>query len=379
MKRYLEILVTTPCKHDVIVHLTAPKWPAANLNKTFVVKPRTPKRIAFSNSLRMTGTGLSSKAVHLAANDEIVVITINREDYTIGTCLALPVDVLGTVHFAVSYSPASNKCQVAVVGTRDHTDVDITLPSVMTVPVQLGDNSTYCGGETFRITLNAFDTFQLQSSGDLTGTKIVSSKPVSVFSGNVRTIVGGGISYDHIVEQLPPADTWGTVFITTPTPNRTTGDFFKIVSSRDNTSLVVSLALDNSSTASQSETTYLLENAGDFAQVRIPSKPYACLRSTKPIQVFQIVLSQMSRYSDEEADPSLTVIPPVYQWMSDYYFATPSLGTQSFDNFVSVVVESAQRAGVLLNGVNSRLPSSVNSGRSHHFDYSASLSLSFFR
>ena len=120
-RQYLEILVTTPCEHDVNVYVTAPKWPSANLNKTFSVKLGTYKKIAFSSSLSVIGTGLSSKAVHVAADDEVVVITINRGAYTIGTCLALPVDVLGNEHFAVSYSPASKKCQLAVVGTRDNT------------------------------------------------------------------------------------------------------------------------------------------------------------------------------------------------------------------------------------------------------------------
>ena len=41
-------------------------------------------------------------------------------------------------------------------------------------------------------------------------------------------------------EQIPPTATWGKQFITAPLANRTSGDAFKIVASRDNTNVQMS-------------------------------------------------------------------------------------------------------------------------------------------
>lgn len=71
----------------------------------------------------------------------------------------------------------------------------------------------------------------LGENQDLSGTRIQSSAPVNVYSGNIRVKVsqvenGANIntgSRDHIVEQLTPVNTWGSVFNIQPIPGRTFG------------------------------------------------------------------------------------------------------------------------------------------------------------
>ena len=73
------------------------------------------------------------------------------------------------------------------------------------------------------------------SSQDLSGTRVQSSAPVNVYSGNIRVKVslvenGQDIttgSRDHIVEQLIPVDRWGSVFNIQPIPDRTFGEYSK--------------------------------------------------------------------------------------------------------------------------------------------------------
>ena len=73
------------------------------------------------------------------------------------------------------------------------------------------------------------------SSQDLSGTRVQSSAPVNVYSGNIRVKVslvenGQDIttgSRDHIVEQLIPVDRWGSVFNIQPIPDRTFGECSK--------------------------------------------------------------------------------------------------------------------------------------------------------
>ena len=72
-----------------------------------------------------------------------------------------------------------------------------------------------------------------QSKSDLSGTRIQASRPVNVYSGNIRAKVDvvedpsvGNIntgSRDHLVEQLMPVNSWGTVFHIQPIPDRRFG------------------------------------------------------------------------------------------------------------------------------------------------------------
>jgi len=63
---------------------------------------------------------------------------------------------------------------------------------------------------------------------------------VAVLSGNMFAIcmpmdepqLGSG---DHIVEMIPPVDTWGKEFVTVPLAKRTVGDKFRVIAARDNT------------------------------------------------------------------------------------------------------------------------------------------------
>ena len=83
---------------------------------------------------------------------------------------------------------------------------------------------------------------KMTSSSDLSGTYIVSDKPIAVFSGNVRTEVDRDFvkgDRSHLVEQVPPINTWGTSFYPSPIPNRTTGDLFKVMASEANTTVQV--------------------------------------------------------------------------------------------------------------------------------------------
>lgn len=73
----------------------------------------------------------------------------------------------------------------------------------------------------------------------MTGAYIKSSKPVSVISGNVESYVLPKKTYDYLVEQIPPINTWGKKFAFVSTPERTVGDVYRFVASKDNTEVKV--------------------------------------------------------------------------------------------------------------------------------------------
>ena len=73
------------------------------------------------------------------------------------------------------------------------------------------------------MTLDAYQVLEVQSEDDLTGTRVYTEddKRFSFFAGNVRTRLPlSRGSRDHLVEQLPPSETWGTDFSVIATPRK---------------------------------------------------------------------------------------------------------------------------------------------------------------
>lgn len=72
-------------------------------------------------------------------------------------------------------------------------------------------------GTTFNVTLDEGECYLVQSSGNLTGSRITGTAPpedckkFAVFSGAVCTNVGGCAACDHLVEQMPPITTWDLI------------------------------------------------------------------------------------------------------------------------------------------------------------------------
>lgn len=339
----LEIFVTTSRTTKVYVEVTAPKYPAAKLNERFTVTAGQVKQVTFTNKLRLIQTELSSKGVYIKADDEVVVYGVNKETYSNDAFLGLPVDVLGQKYYAIAYYPPTRNTEVLVVGVHDKTSVTLTLPNHNKVAVSW-NRKTYKANSKITVTLNRFDTFQIATKGDLTGTSIVANKPVSAFSGNRKTNIGKGGSQDHLVEHLTPTDVWGKDFVTIPTPDRTTGDYYRIIASEDNTRIKVNGQIRGKTFKDD----ITLSKAGYWVQKHYDSKLYANIVSDKPILLAQYVLSQQS--SREEADPAMLIIPPIEQYGADYTFATPKYSRGSYINYFMFVVKEKEKTGLMMDG-----------------------------
>ena len=112
-------------------------------------------------------------------------------------------------------------------------------------------------GDFLNLTLDKFETFhvlQIKSNADFTGAHVISNKPIGMVSGNRKIPVPAKPpgSADHLTEMMMPVDTWGKSFLTSSTPDRSLGDVFRIVSSEDNTTVLLN------------GTAMFISKAGDF-------------------------------------------------------------------------------------------------------------------
>ncbi len=201
------------------------------------------------------------------------------------------------------------------------------------------ENETVVKFDSSTITLNSMETYQIESGNDLTGTRITSSKPLSVFSGSDCANVPQGIQFcDHLVEQVPPTVTWGSKFLVASLEGRSSGERIRVLSVR-----AASVAVNCNTVVSVSE--FQLQSGGSFREFQIPINSFCSIESTSPVLVTQYAFG---RVSDVSGEPFMMIIPPIEQFTNNYLVEV----LPDFDfNYVTMYVSSEffQTAQILLD------------------------------
>ena len=342
------------------VHTTAyVNVPCINWSQSYNVMAHeiTTIELPSPQSILVNGEGFSDRGIHITADDDITVYGINRMPYSTDAYVALPLDILNIFHIVMSYTSVSdekNQSQFAIVSPYDNVEVTIT-PSCVT-------EGGWRANTSYTITLNKGDVYQVQTFDDLdlTGSVIQSSLPVAVFGGNSCAQVPVGYNYcDHIVEQLPPVNTWGRSFLTVPLEKRAAGDVFRILSSQDNTDIRIN------------GTSVALLNFGDYYETILTQASQ--VEASNPVLLMQYsVGDEYDPQYDANGDPFMMLIPPTEQFMSNYSFLTPSEGFPQ--NYLNIVVPQSGIASVLLDDVAITASEFTQIGNSDY--YAASLAVS---
>ena len=287
-------------------------------------------------------------AIHVTADHPVSVYGLDLLTESTDGYLALPTSMLGTNYIVLSYrnTPAWFNTNIVIGGTafavvapENETRVVIT-PSVTT--------GSRIAGVPYEIVLQQGETHRLINEegfdADLSGTFITADKPVAVFAGNkMTTIPPLTPSGDHLVEQLPPVNTWGRHFVTLPLAARTGGDTFRFLAGTDGTRVAINgkiaAALDR----------------GQFYEC-ILAEPAEIL-SSRPILAAQYANS--SQYDGAMGDPSMMLVPPLEQFGGDYLLSTPAdiwnVYNQDYEdiytNYLNLVVRTNGVGLIQLDGV----------------------------
>ncbi len=271
---------------------------------------------------------ISTKAIRVVANEEITIYGLNQVSRSTDAFLGLPLDTLGLRYIIPSYNALDTLAsELVVVSPYNNTKVSITPRS------QAGSR---IAGETYQIDLQSDQVYTLSSKGDLTGSIIHSNKPIAVFGAvqcaNVPTNVS---ACDHLTEMIPPVSTWGIQFLTAPLATRINGDVFRLLASQDKTEVRVNGQI------------VATLKAGEYYETVL--KKASEIESNYPILVSQY--SAGSDFDGITSDPFMMVIPPVEQYMSQYYFTTLG-GDDGFSNgFINLIVPSSSQHSVKLDGL----------------------------
>ncbi|MBI9035220.1 MAG: hypothetical protein JEZ03_12185, partial [Bacteroidales bacterium] len=270
----------------------------ASYNSSFNVSAGLVSEITLPNSVVMN-KGIGNKGIHIVAEEEITIYGLNYMQYSTDAFLALPCDILGTEYMIMSYQGLGSAYPSAfgVVATEDGTEL------------------TYSSNENTSetINLNKGGSFYYESNqtngGDLSGTSVISNKPIAVYGGvKIANITQSCSAADYIVEQLPPTSSWGKNFIALPTAGRGSAsyDVYRILANTDNTAIFIN------------KIEVITLNKGEFYEFKLSNSAAVSTSKTALLAQFAIGASCVNG----NGDPFMTIIPPREQFLNSYFFTS---------------------------------------------------------
>ena len=189
------------------------------------------------------------------------------------------------------------------VTTEPHTTITIT--AVTNITTFFVIFHSLIRGKNYTATVPAAGTSVTGTASnysDLSGTRVISDKPLSFFAGQELSFIIPGL------RQIPPTETWGFKFFLVPLSTHS-ADRYRILASRGGTECSVTCT-----NASLSEI-ITLANPGDFKQL-IYTTRYCSVECNHPILILEFHRCGNYKYN-------LKMIPPVGQYSNDYklYFS----------------------------------------------------------
>ena len=273
------------------------------------------------------------KGIYLtASSDKITVIGQNLDSSD--SFLALPIIELADtyVYYGVSVPRTSvfsspYDSSILIVGTENNTILKLT--ATQSVNVAVGNAVTYItAGREYSFMINRLQTFYAGSLEDLSGTKIVTDKPVSVFSGHQCGNVPWNVPYcDHLIEQLPPTALWSDVYYIVPLADKRSYTI-KVLAAYNYT--IVNMYCNNTIES-------FTLNEGEFVNKTSQSNEYCAAYSNKEVLVVQF--SHGGGEDNNYGDPMMTLVPATNQYLSKFEFSTIRNPLRSgYNHYVNIIV-----------------------------------------
>lgn len=284
-----------------------------------------------SDTIRPTG-------IHIITNNEVAVYAHIAASVRSDASIVFPTEALGYEYYPMCYSSASEggSSEFLIAATEDSTKVEINLKA-----------SSYGGqlaGVPFQIILRKGEVYQIQSTNDLTGSKINSIsmdgkplKKIAVFSGSPWISVGGCTSTrDNLFEQLYPlSNGWGKNFITAPLKTHS-GDIFRILAAYDGTAVSI-----NGGSPKNLNKTQFLDTLLTVA---------SSIVSNHPVSVAQYERTNgCNGNTAANGDPCMIILNPVEQGIKNALVYSAS-EKSIVDHYINVIMKTSDVNSFRLDG-----------------------------
>lgn len=341
-----------------------------------------------------TSSGVVSQTgLHVESTTEVVLYMRNAyvsSDLSVDISPVIATPALGTEYMVHTYYRDMTNTEFAVVATEDNTEISVTFSN--NALNDAGD--AFANGTTHTFSLQRGEACQFKGSNsgspnyhNLTGTKIISTKPVALFNGGVKSSIpyNGGANGDHTMEQSLPVSAWGKRFVAMEMsgfPYRDTEEghvesssptLYSVTAYYDNTEIYVNGTLTNTLSAGES-TSYTGSGQITVGYDEVPK----LIEASQPVIVYGYMTNAAANSYDYESfsEPSMALVPEVSRGLSE---ADIHCSEDMTLHYANVVVPAAYASEMRLNGtdISSQFVTLSNtfSGSSDYYSY-ARISLS---
>ncbi len=290
------------------------------------------------------------KGIHVYADQPLVVYCVIRYKWTSDGFLAIPVSSLGKEYIVAGWNVDAMFNAVwryklpnmaGITAAYDNTRVRFTLGGNVMTRTAGGMRP----GQSKEFVMQRGDVFLVSTDADeadLSGSKIVANKPVSLVTGNMCNNIPTGNQWcDYTVEMDLPTFTWGLDYFVPKVPGRKYSSIIRIFAKEPNTNIFKDGRMIGQ-----------IPNAGGIEgkafltmrMVPLDVEPRSVVVSgDKPIGVTLYNTGvQEDGFPRPNTDPFVMVITPLQQFQKEITFCTPGImGAMGFpENYINLVYET---------------------------------------
>ncbi|XP_036130509.1 IgGFc-binding protein [Molossus molossus] len=293
------------------------------------VKPGESVIAHINAQAELIGSNVLQHTVFISSQYNISVQSLNTRPNTGEMTLLWPVSALGTEYFVFTPPSTSSKNvkEFAVVAGEETVSINIHLKGTVTFKGKF-----YPAGDVLTITLQSGQAAQIQSTADLSGSKVTASSPVALLSGH--SCAQKHTSCNHVMEQLLPTSAWGTRYVVPPLASQTRYDMLFVVASKT-TKLTYYHGSINSTRGLQE---------GEVVKFEIRQSKPLYLSSDVGIQV--LLFGTGGKRDSVTYDPYLVLMPDVKAYCSAYVVNK----VKDFQSVALLVAQTKSIEELTLNG-----------------------------
>ncbi|MDA3844167.1 MAG: choice-of-anchor D domain-containing protein [Candidatus Kapabacteria bacterium] len=288
-------------------------------------------------------------AIHIRSDAPIIAYGVIRYEYTSDGYLAIPVSGLGDEYIVASWPDpfGGDKGNIlssftSIVAPYDNTKATVKFGGLRWTEAGSEHWTETAGGkksgETSEFNMNSADVVLIGTvteHGDLTGSKITSTKNTAVISGNYCAFIPLGVwACDVLIEMELPTYSWGTEYHVTPIYGRNKNSFIRVFAKEENTQVYRNgIVLDTITTSGG------INGEGWFEYRAEDGDPVPVVISgDKPISVTQYNPG-INDDAANDTDPFQMILTPLQLYQNEIMFNTPGIkGGYGFDNnFINLV------------------------------------------
>lgn len=311
--------------------------PALNFKQEKTLNAREGVTVCLPTTVEVYGSQKSPNTVRIEASADVTVTSFSYKLYTADTSVVYPSTNWGTEYFIFTPagSPHGSFKEFSVTNGKESNKVEIFPKGSISF-----QGRVYESGSQMVIDLKPYESVQLQSTYELSGTRVASQHPVAVFTGHTCTWQFS--KCNHVYEQLLPVSSWGSSFIVPPLSFQKQYDSVYIQASQTTR---VTVQYGNRGDV-------LTLTRGQTVELRYHDPEILSIQSDHGIQVLLlfngVTIGWLIYY-----DPFLMTILSTDRFCSSYSLE----GLQGFENQVLIVAQTNAMAELRIDGTN--LPSDI--------------------